>query len=93
MSEAVETKGTEAIEKILSLVVKGVIIGKNVYADKEINLADLQYGNELIALVKETYDFIQSKPELAAEFKDIDVLEVIKLIQVGAAGVKTVEQA
>ena len=88
-----EVKGTEAIEKIISLLVEAVVIGKSVYADKEINVADLQYTDEFMALVKKTYEFMQSSPEVVAEFKDIDVLEVVKLLQVGAAAVKSVEQA
>lgn len=86
-------KGTEGLEKIIELVVKAVIIGKHVYADKEVNAEDIKYGNDLFALIKEVYEFVQSKPELAEEIKDIDMLEVVKLIQAGMAEVKKVEEA
>ncbi len=86
-------KDTVAIEKLMNILVKGIIIGKNVYADKEINLADLQHSDDLLELVKEAYEFIQSKPELGAEIKDISIPEILALVAKGDKLVKQIEQA
>ncbi len=86
-------KNTEAVEKLMSILVKGIIIGKKVYADKEINFADLEHSNDLVELVKEAYEFVQSKPELGAEIKDISIPEILALIAKGDSFVKEIEKA
>lgn len=87
------SNGTEGIQKIMEFIVEGMIIGKKVWADKEINVGDIQHVDEVIALGKNVYNFIQSKPDLGAEFGDIDMVEVIALIQKGYESVQKVEQA
>lgn len=88
-----EAKNTEAIEKLMEIIVDAAIVGKKVWADKEINLKDLEHADDLLKVVKKAYDFIQSKPELGAEFKDLSVTEVLALIAKGDAHVKEIEQA
>lgn len=85
-------KGTESIEKMMSIIAKAAIIGKNVWSDKEVNLKDLEYADDVLSLVKELYEFIQSKPELGAEFKDISIPEILALIGKGDSLVKKIEQ-
>ena len=86
-------KGTEGLEKILEFVAKAAIIGKKVWEDKEVNFKDIEHAPELFDLVKDIYAFIQSKPELGAEVKDISVVEILNLIAKGDSLVKEVEKA
>lgn len=88
-----EAKGTEAIEKLMTILASAAIVGKKVWADKEVNLKDLEHADDLLAVAKELYEFVQSKPELVGEFKDISVTEVLAVIAKGDALVKKVEQA
>lgn len=88
-----EIKGTEATQKLLEIIAEAAIVGKKVWEDKEINLADLEHADDLLAVVKKAYEFIQSKPELVEEFKDISISEVLALIAKGDELVKKIEKA
>jgi len=72
--------GIENLEKCIDLSVKNYKFGKKV-ADGGINWDDLAHAEEAIANIKEIVEFVQSKPDLLAEIKDVDPMEGFKLIQ------------
>lgn len=86
-------KDTKNIEKLMEIILKSAVIGKKVWEDKEINFKDLEHADDLVALIKEAYEFIASKPELGAEIKDISIPEVLALVAKGDSMVKQVEKA
>lgn len=88
-----EVRGTQDIEKLGEIVAKGFVVGKKVWADKEVSLKDLVHAPEAIEFIKELVEFVASKPELVQEVKDISVTEFVALVAKGDELVKKVEEA
>ena len=78
MSE--EKKGIEDLSKCIELAVKNVSLGKEIAKDG-VGWEDVKHAAQVFANVKELVEFVQSKPELAAEIKDIDPSEGFALVQ------------
>lgn len=72
--------GIEGLEKANELVAKALVLGKKI-AQGGLDASDVQYVGELESLVKDVYEYVKSKPDLAGETKDLDFSEDIKLIQ------------
>lgn len=89
--EKAEKKGTEALEKCIEIATKNIILGIEIGKDG-INEADLKYVPQVFENVKELIEFISSKPELAAEIKDLDALEGFALIQKSYDSYKKVKE-
>jgi hypothetical protein len=78
MSE--EKVGIEGVEKVIDLATKNVILGIEI-SKEGLTLDDLKYGPEIFKNLQELVEFVQSKPELGKELKDIDPMEGFALIQ------------
>lgn len=76
----VEKKGTEALEKCLDLASKNIVLGIKI-AEGGVDEKDLIHLPQVFANVQELVAFVASKPELAAEIKDLDPMEGILLLQ------------
>jgi hypothetical protein len=77
MSEKV---GIEGLEKCIDLGVKNYLFGKKV-AEGGVDWSDLSHAQEAITNIKEFVEFVQSKPKLLEEIKDIDPMEGFALMQ------------
>ncbi len=72
--------GTESIEKCLELGAKNFALGLKI-AEGGLNKDDIIYATEAFNNIKELVEFIASKPEVVAEFKDIDPIEGLALLK------------
>lgn len=87
-----EKLGTESIEKAMDLASKNIALGIKIGKDG-VNEADIAHLPEAFANIKELVEFVASKPSLAAEFKDIDLSEGVKLLQKAYDEYKEVKDA
>lgn len=72
--------GTEDLNKAIELASKNVILGLEIAKDG-VNEADLIHLPQAFENIKELIGFIASKPNLAEEIKDLDVLEGLALVK------------
>lgn len=75
-----EKLGIDGLEKCIELGAKNYLFGKKV-AEGGVNWDDLAHAQEAIANIKELVEFVQSKPKLLEEIKDVDPMEGFSLIQ------------
>lgn len=86
-----EKKGIEGLEKCVELAAKNLILGIEI-GKGGLNQDDLKHVPQIFENVKELIEFIASKPELAAEIKDLDPMEGFVLIQKAYETYKSVKE-
>lgn len=86
-----EKKGTESLEKCIALATKNIVLGIEI-GKGGVNAEDLKHVPQVFENVKELIEFISSKPELAAEIKDLDPMEGFVLIQKAYESYKVVKE-
>lgn len=74
--------GTEDLSKVIELASKNILLGLEIAKDG-VNAEDVVHFPTAFENIKELVAFVASKPNLAEELKDIDVLEGIALIKKG----------
>ncbi len=74
--------GTDDLEKCISLGSKNIALGLEIAKDG-VNAEDLVHLPRAFDNLKELVAFVASKPHLAEEIKDLDVLEGINLVKKG----------
>jgi hypothetical protein len=84
---------TDKIEKSAEVLADILILGKKVYADKSIDLADLQHAPEAVKVLTKVVELASEFPELKEELKDIKSEEIVPLILKAMELVKKVEEA
>lgn len=85
--------GTEKIEAIVESLSHVAIAAKKITADKKVSIEDLPAAMDLLVKLPGIVESFRELSSAWAEVKDIDVAEVVKLIQLLDAKVKSVEQA
>lgn len=89
-SEPVEKKGIEDLSKCIELASKNIALGIEIAKDG-IDASDIKFAPQAFENVKELVEFIASKPELAAEIKDLDPMEGLALLQKGYESYKEIK--
>lgn len=77
-----EEIGINDLGKVIQLGSKNIILGLEI-AKGGVNGEDIVHLPQAFENIKELVSFIASKPNLAEEIKDLDVLEGIALIKQG----------
>jgi hypothetical protein len=85
--------GTEKLEKIVESLSHVAIAAKKITADKKVSIEDLPAAMDLLVKLPSIVESFSELKTAWAEASDIDVAEVVKLIQLIDAKVKSVEQA
>jgi hypothetical protein len=79
--ELTEKKGTELLKKVIQVVVKDAKLGAKI-AEGGITKEDIVHVPALIKSVQEIIELIGAAPEVVAEAKDLDAIEVGELLMV-----------
>lgn len=85
-----EKVGIEGLEKCIEIAAKNIKLGIEIAKDG-LDASDMSHAPEAFANIKELVEFIASKPELAAEIKDLDPMEGFALLQKGYEAYKSVK--
>jgi len=80
MSENKAEQGISDLSKVIELASKNILLGLEIAKDG-VNEADLISLPAAFENIKELVSFVASKPNLAEEIKDIDMMEGIALIK------------
>jgi hypothetical protein len=80
MTDVKIEQGTKDLEKVIELASKNILLGLEIARDG-VGSEDVIHLPAAFENVKELVAFVASKPNLAEEIKDIDVLEGIALIK------------
>jgi hypothetical protein len=75
-----EKVGIEGLEKCIELGAKNIVLGIKI-GEGGLDASDIQYAPEAFKNIQELVAFIASKPELAAQIKDLDAAEGMLLLQ------------
>jgi hypothetical protein len=90
-----ETPKQDIDKSVLAATVlaKALILGKKVYADKTIDVKDLQHAPEAVELLKSAVEVGVAYKEVGEELGDLDSTEILALVAKAIELVKEVEQA
>jgi hypothetical protein len=77
--ELTEKKGTELLKKVIKVVVNDAKLGAKI-AEGGITKEDIVHVPALIKSVQEIIELIGAAPEVVAEAKDLDAMEVGELL-------------
>jgi uncharacterized protein YbjQ (UPF0145 family) len=84
---------TDKIQKSAEFLADVLILGKKVYADKSIDLKDLQFAPEAVQLLTKAVELAGSFKEIGEEAKDLKGDEIVALVIKALELVKKVEEA
>jgi uncharacterized protein YbjQ (UPF0145 family) len=84
---------TDKIQKAAEFLADVLILGKKVYADKSIDLKDLQFAPEAVQLLTKAVELAGSFKEIGEEAKDLKGDEIVALVIKALELVEKVEEA
>jgi hypothetical protein len=86
------SQDTDKIEKCAEFIAEALILGKLVYGDKQVDLADIQHAPKAVALLQKGVEVAQAYKELVEESKDLKPEEILALVAKAIELVKKVEE-